>query len=180
MNKIFNKKNSIILLTFIIIDIIAIGGWILYFEPSDDMTIALIFIIPALFLANLVLAGIIYFVKKYYTPFFVLNAFISSVLIFYFWGWYIKVETIRNWEEWDFHIGDMQYYILFAKNYEEHLYGVYYRPDSHSSWGDDRGTFEIKNDTVFFNSVDSASYYIYRDTLYNFKEIEKIKVKKKY
>ena len=178
-----NKKNFKTIISFIIIDIICVGGWILYFKPSDDMSIALIFLIPTVFTANIIIAYIIYFIKKYYTPFFILNAFITPFMLFYFFGWYIEIDNKINLEKWEFVIDNKNYDISYWPNntvYNDTIvYGVYLRVVA-GSYGYDRGIVKEKNDTVYFFSVDSTQYYIYKDYLYNFKDIDKIKVKKKY
>ena len=76
MKALFSKKSIITLSILLVIDIIMIGCWTLYSQPDESMTIILLFIIPMVFLANLMIAGIFYFIKIYYTPFFVINAFI--------------------------------------------------------------------------------------------------------
>jgi hypothetical protein len=174
----FNKKHFITFLA-IIIDILVIAAWVLYFKPSDDKTIVLVFIIPFVFLVNLVIGCIVYFIKKYYTPFFLINAFISSIMIFLFFTWYIKIDNIKNYESWEFLINNTNYEISFYIPTEDNSYSLVILCNGWSR-AYDRGIYHVKNDTVFFLSTDSCKYYIYGDTLYDFENIKKITVKKKY
>jgi hypothetical protein len=104
-------------------------------------------------------------------------------MLFFFFDWYIEIERKINCEEWAFVIDNKNYDISYCSNNticnDTIVYDVYVRVKGGSN-GYDRGTVKEKNDTVYFLSIDSTQYYIYKDYLYNFKNIEKIKVKKKY
>lgn len=120
------KKTLSTLLKLVILDVIVIGYWTLYFKPSDDMTIALIFIIPAVFIANLVIACIIFFIKRYYTIFFVINAFIAPVILFLFFGIYIRINYIIYWESWNFYINENKYDISYSPFDKERKFSITY------------------------------------------------------
>jgi hypothetical protein len=181
MSIILNKRNFKTISIIIIIDILTTGGWALYFKPSSDMTIALLFFIPAIFLINLVIASILYFIKRYYTPFFMINAFISAFMMYFFFGWYIDIDRKIHYESWDFSIDNVNYYISYPQNCDTAYWITYSTEPGWSHGGKNyRGNVCVRNDTVYFTSIDSCRYYIYRDTLYNFENIEKVKVRKKY
>lgn len=97
MKALFSKKSIITLSILLAIDIIMIGCWTLYSQPDESMTIILLFIIPMVFLANLMIAGIFYFIKIYYTPFFVINAFLSSFLVYLFLYNILKLINVFVW-----------------------------------------------------------------------------------
>lgn len=102
MKALFSKKSIITLSILLVIDIIMIGCWTLYSQPDESMTIILLFIIPMVFLANLMIAGIFYFIKIYYTPFFVINAFLSSFLVYLFFVQYIEIDKRIRMDSWKF------------------------------------------------------------------------------
>ena len=83
MKTILNKKHIVTLSILLIVDIIIISSAILYYQPDNSISIALLFIIPKIFLANLIIAGILYFIKKYYAIFFIINAFLSPCLLYF-------------------------------------------------------------------------------------------------
>lgn len=171
------KKNIYTLFTILLLDVVVIGCWTLYFKPSSDMTIILIFIIPAVFVVNLIVGCFIFFIKRYYTSFFIINAFVAPFILYLFFGLYIRIHSIIYWESWEFYIGEKKYSISYSSDKE---YNITYSFEPGSSWGDenDRGIVIERNDTVFFMTVDSSMYFIYKNYLYNFEGRQKIKVEK--
>ncbi|MDR2841076.1 MAG: hypothetical protein LBV75_07430 [Paludibacter sp.] len=176
------KKNLITILIIILIDIVIIGCWTCYIKPSEDMAIVLIFYIPIIFVINIIIAVVIYFIKKYYTAFFILNAVISSVMMFWFFGWYITIDRKIHRESWEFFIDNAKYYIDYGAKDIDSTYSITYSYEvgTSQSCPNGRGIVCVNKDTVYFYAVDSAQYYIYDNYLYNFKNIDKIKVKKRY
>ena len=177
MKETFNKKNILTMTPIIIVDILILGGWILYLKPSQDMAIILIYVFPILFVVNFIIAGIVYFIKKRYTPFFMLNAAVSVIMIWVFFALYTEIESRKYNKEWKFSVDSINYrieYSPFSERSDNYWVGdgVYF--------GRERGTAKTQNDTIYFSSIDSTEYYIYKGYLYNFKNIEKIKVKKTY
>ena len=162
----------------IICDIITAVSWVWHYKPSEaSQTMYLIlFMIPIIFSANLIIAGIVYFIKKYYTPFFIFNSFLSSIILYLFFTLYTEIEIRKEYEEWGFKIDKVYYYI--SHTLEDNNYRTLVSCGKGCFYGYDRGTVKKQNDTIYFFSVDSAQYYIYKNYLYNFKNIEKIKVKR--
>ena len=153
-------------------------SWVEYVKPDVSVTIYLIYMIPLIFLANLIIASIVYFIKKYYVPFFMLNAFLSSILLYFFFVLYSEIEFRKNNNCWNFNIDDTNYEISYGSLYNKYWAGIILGEGSYQ--GCDIGTVKEKNDTIYFLSNDSTQYYIYKDYLYNFKGIDKIRVKKIY
>jgi len=179
MKETFNKKNILTMTPIVIVDILILGGWILYLKPSQDMAIILIYVFPILFVANFFIAGIVYFIKKRYTPFFMLNAAVSVIMIWFFFALYTEIESRKYNKYWKFRIENTNYLINYSPFYD---IGDNYRISINLENGfferSDRGNAKTQNDTIYFSSIDSTEYYIYKGYLYNFKNIEKIKVKK--
>jgi hypothetical protein len=171
------KKSIIIIITLIIIDILAIGGWTLYFKPSHDMAIVLIYMIPLVILINIIIASIMFFIKKYYTPFFILNIFISVVMLIFFFDWYSYTPTSKEYQYLEFKIDNIDYRIYcapFRKLGNKYSITVDLGGGLFRRYDD--GIINKQNDTIYFFSVDNTQYYIYKEYLYNFKGIDKIKV----
>lgn len=57
------------------------------------------------------IAGIFYFIKMYYTPFLVINAFLSSFLVYLFFVQYIEINRRINMDSWEFFIDGVKYTI---------------------------------------------------------------------
>lgn len=186
------KKKIFVIILLIIIDIIIIKCWILYrTRPIPHEALYVVFISFYCFLANIFAYLLMIFIKKQFAMFFILNAF-----IFVFILWFIQSSINRSYmksvfDTWEFYIGEDKYNIGYSTF--KSLDSIYFHADFDSiyditiqkyngEWGykNGRGTVQVKNDTVYFLSIDSCQYYIYGDTLYNFEGIDKIKVKKKY
>jgi len=181
MKETFNKKNILTMTPIVIVDILILGGWILYLKPSQDMAIILIYVFPILFVANFIIAGIVYFIKKRYTPFFMLNAAVSVIMIWFFFALYTEIESRKYNKEWKFSVDSINYRIEYSPFSERSdNYWVNINLGDGFFQGCDRGMAKIQNDTICFSSIDSTEYYIYKGYLYNFKNIEKIKIKKTY
>ena len=179
MKSIFNKNFKTIFI-ILIIDIIIIGSWILYIRPESSGSLVLIYAIPFLFLVNLVIAVIIFFIKKYYTPFFILNAFLSSIMLFCFFVLYTKIDIKKDYTSWNFRIDNINYEISYSSFHDANNYwaGIVHGDGFYQGY--DMGKVKKQNDTIYFFSKDSSErYYIYKDYLYNFKGIDKIRIQRK-
>ena len=136
MKTLFSKKNIKTLSILLIIDIIMVGCWTLYTQPDSSLSIILLFIIPIVFLANLVIAGIFYFIKMYYTPFLVINAFLSSFLVYLFFVQYIEINRRTNMDSWEFFIDGVKYTISCdGINRDGNYYSIEYSPEPGLSIG---------------------------------------------
>ena len=180
---IFCRKNIITLSTLLIVDIVVIGSWTLYYQPDGSSAIVYLFVIFKVFWGNLLVAGILYFIKRYYTLFFVFNAFLSSFLLYLFFVQYIEISERIGMERWEFFIDGVEYTISCPTiNKEGSRYSIEYSPEPGLSIGDsnDKGIAIIRNDTVYFTAPDSTVYFIYKNYLYNYKKTGKVKVRKTY
>ncbi len=174
-----NNKRSLIISLIILCDIIAIGSGVYYFKPSADISIVLIYFIPLVVLINFIIAGIMCFVQKYYATLFMYNAILSTIILCVFFALFSEINLKKEYEKWDFRIDKINYEISYWP-----LLNNDYRINTNlgkgSYQGCDRGVVTIQNDTVYFFSIDSTHFYIYKNWLYNFNGIEKIRVKKIY
>ena len=167
-------------MSIIIVDIIGIGSWTLYYKPTHSEAIVMIYMIPLLLFTNLIIAGIMYFIKKRYTPFFMLNGAISSIMLWFFFTLYTEIQTLTENKYWEFKAYNTNYHIHYTLFYKlGNNYDISINLGNGFYQLCDRGTAKVQNDTLYFFSIDSTTqYYLYKDTLYNFKYIDKIKVKK--
>lgn len=179
MNKILSKKSLLILSIFVLVDIIVIFFGLLYIKPDDSVSLGFVLIlIPGIFLTNLILGIIIFFLKRYLAIYFVLNAFVSSVILFIFWWLYIRIDHITHTESWNFWLENYSYNIFYTNS--ENDYDVEIKRNESSSYRIDCGIYKECNDTIYFYSNAGSTYYIYKDYLYNFNGIDKLKLKKIY
>jgi hypothetical protein len=157
------KRFAILLL----IDILLIGGWVICHDSNS--LVMFISTLPVPFVINLFIIPFMYLIKKEYVYMIFVNAFITPIMFSLFWMWNIEIQRHLFMEEWLFDVNGQEYSISYHTNDNEEKMFWLYRLDAVGSWSEDRGTFSLRKDTVFFNSIDSATiYYIYKDYLYDF------------
>ena len=182
------KKNIILIIPLVIVDILIIK-YLIYghypLTPSHAMYVILWWFYS--FIINLIIACIVYFIKKYYTRFFVFNIFIFAVIAVLMFNIEVNKYMKERLDTWEFNVDGIRYDIGYSSNNADSTFDSIYRihikeRDVEYSYkkGMGRGVVHLKNDTVYFLSIDSCQYYIYGDTLYNFEGIDRIKVKKVY
>jgi hypothetical protein len=172
------KRKFTIIISLIIIDILIIGIWIFYLVswPSDVMYLLLWS--PFVFMVNLIIAFVVYFFKKSYAPFLIANSFISVLVLFFLFTYARNVYATELYESWKFSMEDTYYYIYRCK--DDNSYHVDISCGKGCSQWYDRGYTKMKNDTIYFLSIDNFRYHIYDNYLYNFKNTDRVKVKKRY
>lgn len=180
MKPIFRNKPIKILLIMLLIDIVLMGGWVLAIKPSSSLSIVLIFAIPFVFIVNLLIAGVLFFAKRQYAKYLAVNSVMSPVLLVVLFVGYIKIDLRQELEEWEFKIDDVNCSISYWIADEDSTYYVTVFDNPEYSMGCGWGQVYTKDDTVHFYSVDSSRFYIVENYLYNFNNIEKIRVSKIY
>ena len=86
-------------------------------------------------------------------------------------------------DSWKFFIGGVEYTISCDDiNKDGSYYSIQHSPEPGLSIGgeNERGIVFTRNDTVYFTAIDSTTYFICNNYLYGYKNIDKVKVKKKY
>ncbi|NDV58062.1 hypothetical protein D0T85_08100 [Bacteroides sp. 519] len=156
------------------IDLVLIGAWTLYFEPTSDMTIILIYAIPIVFVINLFLSIVFLFIKKYYVIFLLVNSFIAPAILYFLFGFYIYISSVRDYDSWEFSI-DNVVYTIYTTPHSNNDYSLMISPEPDLSIGGDRGTT-----TIYFTPINGSGYFIFKKYLYGYKDMDKIKLKKKY
>ncbi|MDR2650856.1 MAG: hypothetical protein LBC68_00880 [Prevotellaceae bacterium] len=175
------KKIIIILLLLVIIDII-ISEYLIsvYYksEPPHAMYLIMWYFIS--FIINLSVAGIMYFIRKYYVKLFISNIVVFIIIVTLVYNFEVEKYRKNQYEEWIYNINNIQHRISYSSHDIDNIYTITILKTYYNEDGVDRGIVHITNDTIYFLSVDSCQYYIYGDTLYNFEGINKIKVEKIY
>jgi hypothetical protein len=175
-------KKKIFIIILLIFGDILISEYLIsiYYKSEPPHAMYLIVWYFFSFIINLTIAGIVYFIKKYYVKFFMINIVILIIIITSVYNIKVKKYEKDQYEEWIYHINKIQYRINYSSHDIDSVYRITILKSSYNEDGLVSGVVHIRNDTVYFTSVDSCQYYIYGDTLYNFENIEKIKVEKKY
>lgn len=109
--------------------------------------------------------------------------FLSSFLVYLFFVQYIEIDKRIRMDSWKFFIGGVEYTISCDDiNKDGSYYSIQHSPEPGLSIGgeNERGIVFTRNDTVYFTAIDSTTYFICNNYLYGYKNIDKVKVKKKY
>ncbi len=180
-----NKKltqNLIIATVFLLIDIAAIVSWVFYVDPDSSVTIYLIAAVPVVVFLNLAIGGIAYLFRKNFLKYFVINAAASSLILVIAFIAYIGKDQSRYYECWEFKLDGQKYSVSYEPTSKLGGYSVlkHHYNSSGGQWYRD-GEVRVQNDTISFDSRDSTDeqrFFIHKDYLYNFRGVEKIRVKK--
>jgi len=122
------------ILGLLIIDFIIIWFWIYKMNPDPSISIGIFIFIPFLFILNLIIGGIFYFVKKKeYFKLFLLNGILSSIIFFYLFGKGIDRYQNNRLESWNFKKADSTFTLIRWKKTNEFSMTYSLNPDS--SWG---------------------------------------------
>lgn len=172
------KKKIFILFIIIITDLFLFELWVFYINPSPSVSIYLAFALPFLFLANIVIAGIMYTVRKEYALCFVINSFVSVLLMYLLFGWATERNLKRTMEKWTVSVNDKKYEIVRYKQDDTFYILVDFGDGALQGMGKDRGVVHLKNDTLFFLTVDGMQYFIHDGFIFNFKGTKKERARK--
>ena len=155
---------KILLLT--IFDFIVIWFWVEENNPDPSVTIGLYLIVPAVFLINLTIALVLYFFKREYAKVFVINSFISAVLMYFLFLNGIDRHQRKRLESWRFDIKDTAFVITHWKLENTFSISESTNPGSSTSFLD--GKFSAKGN-VYYLTTDSTKYHIKNEYFYGYR-----------
>jgi hypothetical protein len=159
-----------------IIDFVVIWLWVKQMNPDPSVSIGMILLVPFVVVLNLVIALILYFIKKEYALLFVVNSIISGILMFYLFGKGIDRYQNERAESWKFKIQDTTFFITHWKL--ENTFSISESTTPGSSTGFLDGKF-IKNGHDFYLTTDSTKFEIKNEYFYGFRSsLDSIKLKK--
>lgn len=153
----------------IIIDIIVISLLLVQSNPDESVSIVAIYIIPLIFILNVVVAGIFLFINRRISIFVLINSIVAPVIFFIlFAGWF----KYKHWEQYkDYH------YTCNNEKYELSIHKKTNEFDvcqliSNGSIGVCYGYYKKINDTIYFNDTISSHnihhFYMTKDSLFEF------------
>ncbi len=174
-------KSIFILLLLICLNIIL---WYIIFyteEPIIYDGITNLFIVLFIAVINIV-AGLICFKKKKWLAFvFFLNSILVIVIMNFLLERFSENTHKKLYQSWEFSV-DNKNYIITRYIYElDPAYNNFSLLQFGEQWtsGVISGIVTTNEDSIFFHSDDSCSFFIYKNHLYNYNGIDSIEVKKK-
>jgi len=168
-------KNLLKIIFLLIIDFILIWLWFYFEDPDPSISIALIIIIPIIITINLLIAGILWVLKKKsISRYFILNSFIAPIITYFLWSFAINRHQDRIYETYSFYKNNKKYQINIYKPDNTFSINEFLNPGS--SWSYQDGIVERENEKIILRT-DSTEFVIINDTIIGFTK-EKIKLKK--
>jgi hypothetical protein len=156
-------KNIYKILILVIVDIIIIWTWIYAIDPDPSISIYVLVLVPFVFGLNLILAGIIFLLKKKkLARLFLINSVISSAIMYYLFGQGIDRHQNKRLESWTFQKSDTTLRLTRWKNIGEFSMSYSLRPGS--SWSFIDGKCELLNNEWILK-VDSTTMMKIHDDL---------------
>ena len=98
-----------------IIDFIIIWFWVKEIDPEPSVSIAIVIVVPIVILINLAIALILYFTKREYSKVFVVNSFISAIIMYFLFLNGIDRHQNLRYESWKFNRKDTIFAIIHSK-----------------------------------------------------------------
>ena len=155
---------QIFLLT--IIDFILIWFWVRQMDPDPSVSIGLLVLVPTVFVINIIFAILFVFIKKQYSRLFLINAVISSFLMYFLFIKGIDRHQNRIYEIWKFNLKDTTFKITLSKL--DTTFNVAYSTNPGSSTGFINGQYNIKANEYFLTSG-STKLTIKNEFLFGFR-----------
>lgn len=158
----------------IVIDFFIILLWVKIINPTPSVSIYLIFLVPFVIGLNLVIAGVLYFVKKNLAKLFIINSIFSAILMVYLFDEEVGSYLNEKQQAWEFQIADTTFSISHWK--ESNSFSFLYSTDPDMSVGFLHGDYIISNKNILLRT-DSTEYKIKTGFLYGFRK-DSIKLRK--
>jgi len=152
-----------------VIDIVIIWLW----AANEDLQGAAMYVyilVPFVFLINLIISGILFFVKRAYSAMFFINSVSASFIAYWLFTAEMSKQADAAFDSWRFNIQDTIFRI--DKSNKTNDFSISYSFESGSSFSFMEGQYKLKNDTLLLKS-DSVTMFIYKGKLHNFRQSER-------
>jgi hypothetical protein len=153
------------ILLLVIIDFCIIWFWVRTMNLDPSASIGINLLIPFVIVINLTIAGILFFFKKQYSKFFLINAGISAFIINFLFSAEISRHQRAGLESWEFKYNNRIYEIVHWKS--EGTFSMSEQLDPGASLQFLEGKF-IESNKEYYLTTDSTKYVIRKNILYGF------------
>lgn len=168
-------KLFIKLLILTIIDFLLIWLWVKQMDPDPSVSIGIFLVVPLVVGINLLLALLLYFIRRQFSKLFLINILISGIIMYLVFGLGIKRHQQIRYESWTFKIRDTTFRITHMKLDSTFSMSESTMPGSSTSFLD--GNFR-KNGNEYHLITDSTNYVIKNGLLSGFKKDSTFKLTK--
>jgi hypothetical protein len=157
------------LLALILVDVILISIWVSNEDLPPDSAMGIYIVVPFVFLINLIVAGILYLFKNRYSYIFLINAVLSSIIMYNLFNYGMQRTIDSMYDSWEFSKNDTLFVIDKANKFNEFSISYITQPGSSTQYIS--GSTKSKGDTVSL-LTGSTRMYIVNGMLYNFQGIK--------
>ena len=152
-----------------VIDLGLIWLWVYQIDPEPSFSIGISLLVPFVFALNLMIAGVLFYMKKNeYSRVFLINSLIASVIMFYLFRKGIDRHQKKRIEQWTFQNADTIYSLIRWKETNE--FSMTFSLNPGSSWGYLDGHCENKNGKWILKA-ESRTMEIDKDYLIGFRNV---------
>jgi hypothetical protein len=156
------------LAVLIVADLLLIWVLVRQIDPDPSVSIGLLFLVPAVFVLNIVIAIVLAFIKKRYSGVFFINSFISSFLMYFLFINDIDRHQNKRYEIWKFNLKDTTFEITLSKL--DTTFNIAHRTDPGSSSRFMYGSYIAKQNEYILMS-DTVKLTIRNKFLFGFRNI---------
>jgi membrane protein YdbS with pleckstrin-like domain len=149
-----------------IIDYIIIWFWVKENDADASVAIGILLVVPAVIVINIAIALLLYFIRKEYSKVFVINSFISAVLMYFLFISGIERHQSLRYESWKFNIKDTVFAIIHSKL--DNTFTMSESTNQGSTTEFLEGKFS-KNGNDYYLKADSTEYKIRNEYLFGFR-----------
>ena len=161
------------LLLLTIFDLIIIYFWV--GEPEPSVALGILIVVPVVIIINLILAGLLYAIKRQYSKAFLINSVISAIIMYNLFIAGIARHQRLLYEDWNFKINDTSFKIIHSKL--DSTFSITYSLSPGSSWSFIDGKF-IEGTNFYLLTTDSIKLKIKNNYLFGFRNKDSIELKK--
>ncbi|MFZ5554598.1 MAG: hypothetical protein ACOZCO_15870 [Bacteroidota bacterium] len=164
------KKVLFYALILLSIEALLIWLWIHTNQPDPSSSIVGMYLIPVIFILHLFAGIFLFFYTKPWGKSFIINAFLSPVVFWIFWDFYLNDLFVGNYEHYIFSYKNKSYTLIVPLDTSyDNMFYLDESTGENSFTSIDAGRCFIKNDTIFLQG-DSISMKIFNSILIGFPE----------
>ncbi len=147
-----------------LLEVFLLGLWVYNLKPDPSISIAIILIVPILFILNLIIGFTLYYLKKPLFKLFLVNSIICPLIFYAFWNlWFMNYHE-RNNTVYKFALKNTVYELSIGKNDN-----YFYLSDENDNGRVYVGKYENLEDSIILNDPE-VKMYITNGKLYKFPE----------
>ncbi|WP_153799135.1 hypothetical protein [Foetidibacter luteolus] len=154
------------LIVLIILDYVVIRFWVIRIDPDPSVSIGLLFLIPAVFVTNIIIGVVLAFIKNQYSGLFSVNSIIASILFYFLFIDGINRHQSKRYERWKFNLNDTTFEITLSKL--DTNFNIAYRKNPSYSTGFMNGQY-LTNQSEYLLTSDKTILAISNEFLFGFR-----------